>query len=256
MSLAAPLHDGERAAQTARQALGVGETAPVSDLLVLVEEQSAPVLVDRFDAEEVAGVLLRHDDGEAFVAVNADHWPVRQRFTLAHELGHLRMDHVAGVDWTDDLFGTAADRQEIAANYFAAEFLAPRAGIRAWLERNEISRAARITVEMVMRLAFHYGVAFPTTCFRLERAGAISPGDKSRLLGELRKKPDWRALGLRQFNDTLQTLRDVDTYPRVPRQTVVYAEAALKAQLISKDELTAIVGTHKDDAVLDDSWFS
>ena len=106
-----------------------------------------------------------------------------------------------------------------------------------------------------MRVAFHYGVAFPTTCFRLERAGAISPSDKSRLLGELGKKPDWRALGLRQFNDTLQALRDAEAYPRAPRQTVFYAKAAREAQLIDADEFTAIVGAHKD-VELDESWFS
>jgi Zn-dependent peptidase ImmA (M78 family) len=252
VSLAAPPRDGERAAQAARQVLGVGETAPVADLLTLVEEQSAPVFVERLDAKEVAGVLLRHEDGESFIAVNADHWPVRQRFTLAHELGHLHMDHVEGVDWTSDLFGRSRNQQEVEANYFAAEFLAPRAGVRAWLERHEISRPAEIVAETVMRLAFHYGVAFSTTCFRLERAGVISAHHKSRLLDE---KPDWRAAGVRQFNDSLQSLWHANAYPRAPRQTVVYAMAARDAMLIDEEEFASIVGPHED-AAPDESWFS
>lgn len=255
MSLAAPLHNGERAARTARQASGVGETAPVADLLTLVEDQGALVLVDRFGAEDIAGVLLRHDDGESMVAVNADHLPVRQRFTLAHELGHLHMDHAEGVDWTQDLFGRSRDQQEIEANYFAAEFLAPRAGILAWLERTEIDPPGKIAAATVMRLAFHYGVALSTACFRLERAGAISKSEKQRLLDELHRTPDWRALGLQPFNDTLQALCSAGAYPRAPRQTVVYAKAAREAQLIEEDEFTAIVGAHED-ALLDESWFS
>ncbi len=255
MSLPQPLHDGERAARAVRQALGVGETAPVADLVVLVEDQGALVSVECFGAEEIAGVLLRHEDGEALVAVNADHWPVRQRFTLAHELGHLQMDHTEGIDWASDLFaGRSRDPQEVEANYFAAEFLAPRAGILAWLERIEISSPRKISAETVARLAFHYGVSLPTTCFRLERAGAISPREKSRLLDEV-KTVDWRALGLQPFSDTLQALREGNAYPRVPRQTVVYAKAAQDAKLIDDEEFAAIVGAH-DDALLDESCFS
>jgi Zn-dependent peptidase ImmA (M78 family) len=222
-------------------------------LVALVEDPGALVFVERFGAAEIAGVLLRHEDGESLVAVNADHWPMRQRFTLAHELGHLHMDHAEGVDWTNDLFGASRDRQEIEANYFAAEFLAPRAGILAWLERTEVSRPGKIAAETIVRLAFHYGVAFSTTCFRLERAGAISSREKSRLLGEV-KALDWRALGLQPFNDTLQALWNDGAYPRAPRQTVVYAKAAHVAKLIDEEEFAAIVGAHQD-AALDDSWF-
>jgi Zn-dependent peptidase ImmA (M78 family) len=255
VSLAPPLHNGERAARNARQALGVGETAPVADLLALVEDQGTLVLAECFGVDEIAGVLLRHEDGESFIAVNADHWPGRQRFTLAHELGHLSMDHTEGVDWTSDLFGASRDQQETEANYFAAELLAPRAGILAWLERTEIGRPTKITVETVMRLAFHYGIAFSTSCFRLDRAGAISKSEKSRLLDELREKPDWRALGLQPFNDTLQALWNAKSYPRPPRQTILYAKAAREAQLLDEDEFTAIIGAHKD-VELDESWFS
>jgi Zn-dependent peptidase ImmA (M78 family) len=256
VSLAARLHDGERAARDARHALGVGATAPIADLLALIEDQGTLVLVERFGVDKIAGVLLRHDDGESFVAVNADHWPGRQRFTLAHELGHLCMDHAEGVDWTSDLFGSSRsrDQQEIEANYFAAELLAPRAGIFAWLERTEIDPPGKISVETVMRLAFHYGVAFSTTCYRLERAGAISKLEKARLLQRLGERPDWRALGLQPFKDTLQALWNDSAYPRAPRQTILYAKAALEALLIDEDEFTAIVGAHKD-VELDESWF-
>jgi len=254
VSLPARLHDGERAARAARRDLGVGETAPVADLVVLVEDQGALVLVERLGAVEIAGVLLRHEDGEALVAVNADHWPVRQRFTLAHELGHLHMNHAEGVDWTNDLFGPSPDQQEIEANYFAAEFLAPRAGILAWLERTEAGSPGKMAAALVVRLAFHFGVSLSTTCFRLERAGAISPREKSRLLEEVRTV-EWRALGVQPFNDTLQALWESKAYPRAPRQTVVYAKAARDAKLIDGDEFAAIVGAHG--AVLpDESWFS
>src|SRR5919108_3891488 len=84
------------------------------------------------------------------VVVNADHPATRQRFTAAHELGHVRLGHVALEPACLDLEPGAgpprrltpaqvanavyAERtrlQEVEANEFAAELLAPRAWVKA-----------------------------------------------------------------------------------------------------------------------------
>lgn len=53
----------------------------------------------------------------------ADH-PVRRRFTLAHELGHLLL-HPIGESYRDRAFGPTGSKQERAANEFAASLLIP-----------------------------------------------------------------------------------------------------------------------------------
>jgi hypothetical protein len=83
------------------------------------------------------------------VVVNQEHSEGRQRFTAAHELGHVRLGHLcaglaglepldeverlATAEWTAILGRADAARircQEVEANAFAAELLAPRAWVR------------------------------------------------------------------------------------------------------------------------------
>jgi Zn-dependent peptidase ImmA (M78 family) len=70
------------------------------------------------------------------IGVNALHHPNRQRFTIAHEIGHLEMhrhlienkvhvDKAFQVLRRDATSGAGTDTIEIAANQFAAELLIP-----------------------------------------------------------------------------------------------------------------------------------
>ena len=56
------------------------------------------------------------------IAYNRDH-PHRQRFTIAHELGHLLLEH-ADLRNNEDDYSTK-NPEETAANKFAAELLVP-----------------------------------------------------------------------------------------------------------------------------------
>jgi predicted transcriptional regulator len=63
------------------------------------------------------------------IVVNQNDAPVRQQFTLAHELGHFVLGHVKkGVLFRDTNFTFGEDeetRQETEANYFAGTLLVP-----------------------------------------------------------------------------------------------------------------------------------
>ena len=78
-------------------------------------------------------------DGVRAIVVNAKHHPNRQRFTIAHELGHhmLHMSllnegvHVDTVIYKRDAeAASGTDPYEIEANQFAAELLMPEKTIR------------------------------------------------------------------------------------------------------------------------------
>lgn len=75
--------------------------------------------------EDIAG-FVKYD--EKLIAVNAKDSVERQRFTIAHEIGHIVLKHqISGssVDYRRTLDGNSTSSKEIEANKFAAELLMP-----------------------------------------------------------------------------------------------------------------------------------
>jgi Zn-dependent peptidase ImmA (M78 family) len=77
--------------------------------------------------------MLHQEKGRITIGVNSNQTSRRQRFTIAHEIGHLRMhnetmiiDKVVRVDYRNEASSQAIDNKEIEANSFAAELLMPR----------------------------------------------------------------------------------------------------------------------------------
>jgi Zn-dependent peptidase ImmA (M78 family) len=156
---------GAKRARELHAELGLAPEQPVGSLLTLVEERLAlPVAVAALP-DAIAGCCWR--DGDRTVLwVNGRHPPVRMRFTLAHEVGHVRCGHDAGVavDTYETLGGRSTDAREVQANAFAAELLAPAAGVRAMLD-------AEPTLEDVVRIAARYGISPIAALFRLGTLG-------------------------------------------------------------------------------------
>ena len=64
-------------------------------------------------------------DGKYTIYVNADEPPERQRFTVAHELGHILLGHVGKYKLVNREPGPDDNPIEQAANVFAVRLLAP-----------------------------------------------------------------------------------------------------------------------------------
>lgn len=86
--------------------------------------------------QELSGMALVKD-GVAVIGINALHHPNRQRFTMAHELGHhimhrthienaVHVDKGFAILRRDTLAAQGTDKMEIEANAFASELLIPR----------------------------------------------------------------------------------------------------------------------------------
>jgi Zn-dependent peptidase ImmA (M78 family) len=102
---------------------------PVDKLAALVK---AEIVFQPFSGE-MSGIVYRNGDGTAVIGVNLSHSEPRQRFTVAHELGHLIMhaDEQLHVDKNfpiglrNGMSGKSMDDKEIEANQFAAALLMP-----------------------------------------------------------------------------------------------------------------------------------
>jgi len=95
-----------------------------------------------------------------------------QRFTAAHELGHVILEHRGSVDREiveRGAFGPAGGRdiQEIEADAFAAEFLLPR-----WLYRHHVQNQGWTlshlrNPDIVYQLSLRMGASYEATCWGL-----------------------------------------------------------------------------------------
>lgn len=124
---------------------------PVNPVAV-AEELGITVKVATFADPRIVGALLPQEDRWT-VYVRSSDSPRRQRFTVAHELGHYvlhQAEHPEGI-FDDDLNflrtegNVSGDReQEREANQFAAELLMPEDAVRTAYESiKDISALAR-----------------------------------------------------------------------------------------------------------------
>lgn len=94
-----------------------------------------------------------------------------QRFTLAHELGHILLGHEMSLDKEIDVMGRfgaeSLSVEEIAANTFASEILAPRSLMIAAAKRHKWTKEAMGNPANVYQLALRLGISFQAVCWAL-----------------------------------------------------------------------------------------
>lgn len=128
----------------------------------------------------IFGAILRERE-DVIIAINPNQHPNRQRFTIAHELGHYfcHSDKDAPAQFVDGDFrlhwrNTESSRgvnwQEIEANRFAAALLMPEK-----LLRGDVDKLRKIDGEAVQHLASLYKVSKVSMQFRLINLGLLPP---------------------------------------------------------------------------------
>jgi Zn-dependent peptidase ImmA (M78 family)/DNA-binding XRE family transcriptional regulator len=145
--------------------LRAGVTRPPIEVAQLAEKCGVRVIPHELP-EALSGALLQLEDG-AVITVNEGQFPGRQRFTIAHELGHLLLRHhdrfhidlseptaigePPGYNWV----------HEREANEFAASLLMPAGMMRDFVPK---ARAVR-------QLAERFGVSPMAVSYRLRNLG-------------------------------------------------------------------------------------
>jgi Zn-dependent peptidase ImmA (M78 family) len=136
----------------------------------------ARIIRQRMD-NHLSGMTYRQDD-VVVIGINSNHHRRRQRFTLAHELGHFRMhpgkpllvDSSIKVDFRDNVSSLATDQQEIEANQFAAALLMPETLVRNRM-RASLDAGVRGRDRLVAELADAFDVSTEAMGYRLINLG-------------------------------------------------------------------------------------
>lgn len=145
-------------------------TDPIPSMTDLLEERGIKVIALNLP-NEVSGskTVARLASGRSVLAViiNANHTGERQRFTLAHELGHLVLD----------VSGRLSKREaEKAMDRFAGAFLVADEELRqlAGAHRNDVSLGE------LVELKRHFRVSLQCLVVRLGQTGILSEADQNR----------------------------------------------------------------------------
>jgi Zn-dependent peptidase ImmA (M78 family) len=137
-----------------------------------IAEGLGAIVVTQELEPDVSGMLVRESDG-LIIGVNKHHAPVRRRFTIAHELGHLELhrgrvlilDTPVRVDFRDG----ASSQEESEANRFAAALLMPQEMVvRA------AAGASRDPDQLIKSLARKFQVSPAAMGYRLINLGILS----------------------------------------------------------------------------------
>jgi len=147
-------------------------TAPVP-VKRLARELGIEVQVQPLKGErEMSGILIR-EGSKAIVGVNALHHENRQRFTIAHEIGHFLLhegdrvfiDREYRVSFRNEASSEGTDVEEIEANAFASALLIPESLLIADINTN--GGIDMDDVPAIERLARKYKVSRQAMMFRL-----------------------------------------------------------------------------------------
>jgi len=152
------------------------QNTPV-DVLALANKLGVRVIFQDLD-DDISGLLVIKDNRPT-IGINDAHHPNRQRFTLAHELGHYVLHKKF-----DDLFidskliyyrdkssSDGVQQREAEANSFAAEVLMPTALIRKYLKEKEPDLSDEFATQ---RMASTFGVSEQALTIRLTRLSLLT----------------------------------------------------------------------------------
>ncbi len=196
-----PAEQGEQLADGLRADIGLADEDLPYDLDAL-----AGVLERRLGVDVAFEPLPLGLDGLsatcdcfALALVSSGTSATRQRYTLAHELGHLVAGDSQELTLDEDILGKRTP-DERRANAFAAAFLMPAAALTECVPRGFVSE------ELVSQLLARFGVSLDALAFRLHNVGLVNAPARDRI----------RAMSSSRI--TLRTNRTADLQARNERR--------------------------------------
>ncbi|MBN9565821.1 MAG: ImmA/IrrE family metallo-endopeptidase [Alphaproteobacteria bacterium] len=129
------------------------------DPIKIAERMGVIVICDENLASNISGQFFYEGDLPT-IRYNPKEHPLRQRFTIAHELGHFSLGHPGGYrDNARSFFlqPQGLDAHERAANRFAASLLMPEIAIYKLIEKlPKLDVSTLANAFQVSEMALHY----------------------------------------------------------------------------------------------------
>jgi len=217
---------------------GAGGTVDTGELATAIE--------DRFGVDVTIVDLGAGFDGLAartphvkLIVLATSRTPARQRFTLAHELGHLLAEDDQEIHVDPDVYDRdrAREPSEMRANAFASEFLMPEERIRSAVGESTL------TERSFAQLVCEFGVSPSTLAYRLLKLRLVDAGTCDRFKrttsAEVARLAGFGARFAQQVVDSAA--------PRVPRLLAQDCYAAYEAGAATLRPYANLLGRDVDE---------
>jgi Zn-dependent peptidase ImmA (M78 family)/DNA-binding XRE family transcriptional regulator len=150
---------------------------PIENLSGIIESFGIVIVPCNLYTDKIDGFTMTCKDSRPIIFINEQMPWCRIRFTLAHEFGHIIMNHVPNQTSEDE------------ANEFASSFLMPRDDLRKDYFMKKIS------ISGLAELKPYWKVSMQSLLVRAGRIGCITPDEQKKLfmqmnyLGYRKKEP-------------------------------------------------------------------
>lgn len=117
---------------------------------------------------------IEYKDGDTYIVINENHPLTRQRFTIAHELGHYvhDFDKLKELGRLDRSKEKISNEVEIVADTFAANILMPENETKILVKKLNDSK---ISAEVIEKIAEHFRVSRSMAIVRIRELGISVP---------------------------------------------------------------------------------
>lgn len=164
--------------QKAREILNnLNITCPPVDVERIASSNDINVFKTSLPDPEISGILQVYDSNSAIILINSLHHSNRQRFSIAHELGHFFLHAKKGIHIDKKTFlrdkksSSALDNSEIEANKFAAELLMPRDFLLNEIKSRGIEDLIDTDEDIVKELAEKFRVSTTAMAIKIQTLG-------------------------------------------------------------------------------------
>jgi Zn-dependent peptidase ImmA (M78 family) len=236
MSSQAPAHvQGTQAARALRHREQLGFEAV--DVWQVLERLHVAVAIHEFGEDAGDGLYLWEND-EPLIVVNASKRPSRQRFTAAHELGHHEMHRFDGdVLLADEDIFKSSDNREVAANAFAAYFLAPDEALDQKLGKRI---GEDILPDLVVDLMPIFGLSYEALTFRLLNIHRVNKAQRAGLMQDANVEERMRRVGINE---------DPRAPSHLPRGHINATLRLYEDHVVTPDRMAELLDMSHDEAI-------
>lgn len=153
------------------------------DIIGAVTKRNIPLLFRPLD--KLWGAFISAEDREGGIIVTTKVGLPVQRFTLAHELGHLLLGHQSSLDETIEFAGRNGSKsrltQEVAADTFASELLGAGPLLRESAKRHQWTKKKLHAPDNIYQLSLRLGISYQAMCWALVTSKVLTRAEAVRM---------------------------------------------------------------------------